>query len=939
MKRAISIILTVAMLLSVIALFPVSAADVEHTLDSGNVGAKAYYFGGKVVHKVFYGNGAKAKPYAWGDDYTVKEGDASLGTIVLDGMIGDGEWGLPSVTVSSEYAAQSLIGKNEINAKFETPSLENTFYYQAAKADGTSAAPAAGLKYDVYFMWDADYLYVAAKVYDPDGHKNTQKPDTGAITVNEVDGEGTLKASSALWNADAFQLRVDAAGPNSVVDGNGYDASKLGAGDPEDAKRGYTYPWATSVKRSGEELYSSVMNLMVAYTTNNYGYTGVTDGAPRYNPHLVKFFVKDDAGNKTGEIEEVTYYDAMNISYYNDGGYGEDYWDFVSDGEGRGNVWATATPVGEPRVGSNGKYGYEEVHETTDYEIAIPWSYISEAEDYSFDPYTTRELGVSLGVLNIAAAGQTEFNSFLEWGNGVFPGRMSGNPQTCGGSNSLVLSDEAYTANDTCQHPSFDYPTCISGYKCTVCGYEKGYSSGHKYVVTAQTLPTDSTDGITVAECSTCHDVQTRTLAATHRDVVKSFYRTETTPDTIYDDFSVGYSDIWYERGYVYDKETDDYKIEEETYIDADGNQQTRIKNYGNYKNEDGTPKISYWGVGVKRPYSTNNNIKDDESDNIVNPFGFAVLDFTSTDQTGSYHLVSGLPVSYTFKQDIYLDGVVPMEHDYFGENGYHRSYYSWFGGNSSIDYCAGIFEIDGVWYFAIVKSGYQGKTVTLEEFMNASIVCVPAGDKIKWQDWNEMVFIYDKDANVASLYWNGEFAVGAYDYHFTTNRSGRDSDVITRSFSTQFYATDIEIGTTSIASKYVDGLEGGDTPVVPPVAKTYAVVVDGETIGEYAAGEEVTVEAAAKEGYKFLGFIAKGVDLGGTKEATVTFVMPENEVELTAQYGKNGDLTGDGNINISDLFALKVVLAGGEATEMSDVNGDGGINITDLFTLKRMLA
>ncbi len=941
MKRAISIILTVAMLLSVVALFPVSAADVEHTLDSGNVGAEAYYFGGKVVHQVVYGNGARTKPFVWGDKTTVKEGDESLGTIVLDGMIEDGEWGLPSVSVSSEYAAQSLIGKNDINAKFETPSLENTFYYQAADAAGKSAAPDAGLKYDVYFMWDADYLYVAAKVYDADGHKNARKPDTGANTINETDGVGIGKASSDLWNADAFQIRVDAAGPNSIVDGKGYDASLKGAGDPEEAEKGYTYPWATSVKRSGEELYSSVMNLMVAYTTNNNGYTGVTDGAPRYNPHEAQFYLKDDDGNKTGEIEVVTYYDAMNLSYYNDGSYGEDMWDFVSDGEGRGNIWATCSPVGEPRVGQSGKYGYETVHETTDYEVAIPWSYISEAEDYSFDPYVTRELGVSLGVLNIAAAGQNEFNSYLEWGNGVFPGRMSGNPQTCGGSNSLVLSDVAYSANDACQHPSFDYPSCISGYKCTVCGYEKGYSSGHKYVVTSQTLPTDEADGVTVAQCSTCGDVQTRTHEADYKGVLKSFYRTETTPDSIYDDFSVGYDDTWYQRGYVYDAANDDYKIEEETYIDADGNQATRIKNYGNYKNDDGTLKISYWGAGVRRPYSSNNNIKDDESDNIVNPFGFAVLDFTSTDQTGSYHLVSGLPASYTFKQEIYLDGVVPFEHDYFGENGYHRSYYMWFGGESSIDYCGGIFEIDGTWYFAIVKSGYQGKDVTFAEFENAALAIVPADEELlKWGDWNEMVFFYDKDANVASLYWNGEHVVGAYDHHFTSTKTGNSSDVISRTFSVQFYATDIEIGTKTMASSYVDGFEGSDTPIVPPVTEKYAVVVDGEVVGEYAEGEEVTVTATVAEGYRFLGWNAKGVDLGGSKEATVTFAMPANEVELTSQSAKNGDLTGDGNINISDLFALKVVLAGsGEATDMSDVNGDGGINITDLFALKRMLA
>ena len=52
MKKALSLVLVLAMLVSLVAIVPVAAgaADVEHTLDEHNVGTEAYKFNGNVEY-------------------------------------------------------------------------------------------------------------------------------------------------------------------------------------------------------------------------------------------------------------------------------------------------------------------------------------------------------------------------------------------------------------------------------------------------------------------------------------------------------------------------------------------------------------------------------------------------------------------------------------------------------------------------------------------------------------------------------------------------------------------------------------------------------------------------------------------------------------------------------------------------------------------------
>ena len=56
------------------------------------------------------------------------------------------------------------------------------------------------------------------------------------------------------------------------------------------------------------------------------------------------------------------------------------------------------------------------------------------------------------------------------------------------------------------------------------------------------------------------------------------------------------------------------------------------------------------------------------------------------------------------------------------------------------------------------------------------------------------------------------------------------------------------------------------------------------------------------------------------------------------------GDLTGDGKINLADMFPLKSYIMGEvelDATEMkaANINGDDKVNLADLFAIKTYLA
>ena len=127
-----------------------------------------------------------------------------------------------------------------------------------------------------------------------------------------------------------------------------------------------------------------------------------------------------------------------------------------------------------------------------------------------------------------------------------------------------------------------------------------------------------------------------------------------------------------------------------------------------------------------------------------------------------------------------------------------------------------------------------------------------------------------------------------------------------------------------------------------------WPVTVKGGTgSGEYKAGEEVTVTAGtAPQGYQFECWMAEGVELADTSAKTITFIMPENPVTITAEtelvngvsiYPENGIRVLTEENNTLQLEAVSDVedaeyewsvesLDGGSADEIAVIDQSGKV-------------
>lgn len=509
MKRIISLFIVVVMIASM-CVFTTPGASAA-TLDEHNVGVEIPHFSGWTSWNPPAGYatrpGRTPMPAFGKYDTWLKVADLDVdddenwelieemtadydGALIrLDGVITPEEWGLPLVTVDSDYAAQK--GSN-------LPSAENTYYYYEDDVDGKlKLNREAGLSFKLWMAWDEGYLYIAAVVDDPDG-----------LFCN-YSGEN-------VWNADCLQIRIDPDGPNSVVGGHGYDASQI------------AYPWASAERvindtatlaNPGAEINGGkVINLGAAYysPTTASGRTELFDMSPRYYPKRVAV---------TLENGEVDYYKTE----YKQWGAG-----YKSVAENAPNpfgmVCGAILPLPAPTDENADRY------ETT-YEIAIPWTYLNGSMfEYSYDEETGEEtcelkisdwvpgvgdeFGVSIALLN-AAYGSSGYNSWLTWGSGVCGGQMGTDDGTAGGSNSMVLSS-AELGTVGCDH-EFSEPTCTSPYVCSKCDYEKGFCVGHDYTTKVVSTPTSTKDGKVVATCNTCGYVYEAIVKAEKGSVTKTW--------------------------------------------------------------------------------------------------------------------------------------------------------------------------------------------------------------------------------------------------------------------------------------------------------------------------------------------------------------------------------------------------------------------------------
>ncbi len=481
MKKILSLFIAVVMVASA-CIFCIPTASAA-TLDAHNVSVEIPHFSGTAQFQDLSGKAVASKPTmseVFDEPQTFKEGTGNK-TLVLDGVIDDGEWGTPLLTVDSTTAAQ--MGTS-------IPSAENTYYWHVSEAlTGTGFKAEYGLNFKMWMAWDEAYFYMAAVVEDLDG------------AYNKFSNEN-------IWNGDTLQVRIDPDGPNSVVGGHGYDASVN------------AFPWA-SPTRTGEdpannassEIYGGkVLNLGASYiapSTNN-GKPSFFDMSPRYNPRREGVALAD------GTIDYyITKYDQHDARYD------------AEETNPFGSVLGCIRPVREVNTVSSKRY-------LTTYEFAIPWTMMDgSAYEYVYDevtgtesvnlvmanytPAAGDEFGMSVALLNAAQGATGDYNSFLTWGSGICGVQMGTDDGTAGGSNSIVLaSDELGTTG--CEH-TFAPATCIDPEVCSKCGYKRLFSVGHDYECVINTELAHGQDGVITATCKTCGDVHVATAYSDNGNV------------------------------------------------------------------------------------------------------------------------------------------------------------------------------------------------------------------------------------------------------------------------------------------------------------------------------------------------------------------------------------------------------------------------------------
>ncbi len=888
MKRVLALLVMLAMLISTVV-FSIPVLSVEdNTLDEHNVGIKIPYYSGEVYYSEMKGNhpNSTLEPGEDPVDRETEKANVTDDKIVLDGAInstyggrgarGDGdadEWGAPLLHISSKDAATS---------KGTVPSAENTYFYIEDKftPDQVGSVMAAGMSADIWFAWDEDYLYLAARVYDPDGHSLRN----GGMDV---------------WSGDALEIRVDPNGPNSVVDGHGYNA--FNSGDPEHP----IFPWKDVVRPSWKETYgANVMNLGIGYTGGGRNSMEIYDMSPRYNPAM-------EAG-ADGSEEVLTWHDMG--TYYNQ----ENYDPYENP---FGMTFGTSGSYKEEVPGATSRQAV-----VTDYEVAIPWtlmngSYVDESGDVHIvtdDPKAGDEYGIALTVFN-GANGQDGNNASLSWGSGISGHQLNFDYMTSGGSNSMVLvSDELGTisSNGSAVHEhNFADATCDEPATCSTCGYKVGFPAGHKYSHEVVSVPTATSDGVIRSTCTECEDMVEHTIPATAATVWHDFDQefvkeNDTTSGT---EFSVGFSYQYVDDGGTPDDPTDDKPI---FRGDEDPERKGRQKNAIEYVD------------------------------------GRTVIDL-STGDPGTYFQTETSYTAFGYSYDVKLNDTV-LEED--GNKNYANGVYNCFGGvipgyqskQYGMKYNAGFFLAEGETtkgYFRIYE-GNAGSDPT-GNIILAESELVDLGTT-----WHNFTFMFDPESCIAIFACDGEPVVGAWNEGFAME--GVSQVAIIRRMDVSCMLSAMKTGT------YTAFNEASDEPH-PPTPTTYKVTCDGRDAGEYKAGDSVELSVPAlyedEDNGVYYRFFTWNVESG---DATVTrsdysadngtangrkytMTMPEGDVTLTAEYVAIGDANTDGEITTRDYSKFKVTVGVGtedlRLAESCDVDGDGKLTTQDSLRLRQLVA
>lgn len=881
MKRVLSLFVVLTMLLSLVAVaIPASSAA---TLDENNVGIVIPYYSGSAYFRQIGGSFPKQSYNNDEDEYEIHDmidADPKPGdhVIILDGAINSkyktngiridqyDEWGEPLFTIKSTYAAQM---------KTKVPSAENTYYWN----DGTLSdlAKAQGLEANIWLAWDEDYLYVAAQVFDPDQH--------------------LLKSiGEDIWNGDAIQLRVDPDGPNSIVDGSGYDASVN------------EYPWKTTVRNGGGETYGgNVMNMGVGIS--GAGKMDIYDMAPRYTPAMEEVTDPDTAEKVQGLV------------WHKNGAYGfADKWPANPFGDAFGAVGMFNERPTVNGTTNNNAY-------TRDYEVAIPWAYMNgsyiewdeETETSTLHlvddvPAAGDEFGIAIAILNAARGGEG-YNSWLTWGSGICGGQMSeGDYMTAGGSNSMVLSSEelgTIKSNGSAMHEhNFSDPTCDAPYVCQTCGYEKGLAVGHKYTHEVISVPTSNSNGLIKSTCTFCNGVVETVVPK-------------------------GASTVWHD----FSKELKSFTtsgINETEWGGGESNGWAYL-----YVDDDGYPIFRQDGDRVG------------QQKNLLETYeGRTVIDISTSDP-GTYFATQSKYTNFAYSYDIRLTGN-RLEED--GNKNYLDGIYHQFGGVyptvsgnlHGMRYSAGFFLSEGSTTKGTFRIYDAPGCVTFEGIEKGTNILLAESAEIDLgTDWHNFTLAFDPESNTAIFYLDGEAVVGVWDPGLTITNDGQY--LMIRRFDFACMIADMKLGTPTAFN----------APSGDPTPTGYTVTCDGNVVGTYEEGETVTlpVPAVVPSGANTVSRFYTWNVVSGDAEVlrskysadndtansrTYTLVMPAENVELKAEYVVIGDVDGNGSTNANDYRALKLSISVGnddaKSLEACDVDGDGLLTTRDSLRCRQLV-
>ena len=319
----------------------------------------------------------------------------------FDGVINAEEWGEKSFTVSGADAAKpGDTAPSEKNVfawyEHEYDELEKTII----NVNELDKEKTLAMTYDVWLRWDTQYLYIAAKVIDPDGYY-------------------LPSGNENIWNGDCLQFRVDPQGPNGYqkYKNSEYDYKTQGFDIQAASGVGYT-PWAFGTKICNIGL--GVPNLDFENDRNIQAY--------------------DMADNGTGDFTE-----KLRINDPKKMGPGKN--PLGNDTDYTSQFYMSVTANGD------GTY-------TNTYECAVPWTYLDQwglgqvAVGYAW--------GMSIVVLNGYNDNDgSAFDSYLTWGSGICGAQQDDAwlRNTCGGSNAIILTDkDALTGEAVADLPQLQEP-------------------------------------------------------------------------------------------------------------------------------------------------------------------------------------------------------------------------------------------------------------------------------------------------------------------------------------------------------------------------------------------------------------------------------------------------------------------------------------------------